>query len=205
MVFTIQNEFLSVEKIDYDFGILEEPETKPEKPDAAELPTVRSQPNDHQWFPLVDRSTKPKLSKTSRGKPASTNGEILSVRNKLDSTDAKLEKVINTDVGSQGSVTSDSGSSSSLKVPERPDASLKPVGGTTAGSQEAEFKDFEVRNRKVIEEHEARLAQVKVEEDNIERLKKMKQNEANATANLMRRKRAIEGEIRQLEEEEERR
>ena len=206
VVFTIQNEFLSVDKIDYDFGILEEPETKPEKPDRAESPTIRRQTGDHQWFPMVDRSTKPKLSKTPRAKPPPSNGEILSVRNKLDSTDAtKLEKVINTDVGSQ-----DSGSgTSSVTAPSRPDASLKPAvvatGGATVGSQEAEFNDFEGRNRKAIEEHEARLAQVKTEEENIARLQKMKQSEANATADLMRRKRAIEGEIRQLEEEEERR
>lgn len=209
-----------MEKIEYDFTILEMPSKEElanldnEKTSSKTETMSRNQPSDQQLFPKVDRSTKPKLSSThpsSTGKPVANDSEILSVCNKLDTL--KLEKVNNTEVpsGGQNGTTGSSVSSPSLKTPQRPDPSSKPpvmvtaTGGATIAAQEVEFRDFEVRNKKVIEEHEARLAQVRAEEEKIARLQKVKQDEAKATADLMRKKRSIEDDIHKLKEEEARR
>ena len=211
-----------MEKINYDITLLDETPKKEEhanlesektsvKLESKEPSTTRNQSSDQRLFPMVDRSTKPKLSSpqprlSSPGKPAPTDGEILSVHNTLDTSEPKLEKVNNSEVPSGGQNPL---SSPLSKTMQRLDLSSKQsvtaTGDATIAAQEAELKDFEVQNEMVIQEHEVRLAQVKAEEEKISRLQKVKQDEAKATANLMRKKRAIEDDIRQLKEEEARR
>ena len=213
VIFTFQNVFLAVENIDYDFGMLETPSKEDanlgnEKTSLKMETTSRSQPSDQQMFPRVDRSTKPKqLSHpSSADKQALIDGDILSVHNRLDSVGPKLEKVNNTEVpsGGQNGMTGSLISTPSLKSPGTSSV-VTATGGATIAVQEAEFKDFEVQNGKMIEDHEARLAQVKLEEEKIAHLQKMKKEEAKATADLMRKKRAIEEDIRKLQEEDARR
>ena len=205
-----------MENIDYDFGMLETP-SKEEANLANEKMMLkmetpsRSQPSDQQMFPRVDRSTKPKqLSTQSRptsgDKQALTDGDILSVRNRLDPVGPKLEKVNNTEVpsGGQNGTMGSSISTPSLKSPGASSVAMA-TGGATIAVHEAEFKDFEVRNKKMIEDHEARLAQVREEEEKIAHLQKVKKEEAKATADLMRKKRGIEEDIRKLQEEDARR
>ena len=213
VIFTFQNLFLAVENIDYDFGLLETPSKEDangnEKMSLMMETPSRSQPSDQQMFPRVDRSTKPKQLSTqsqpsSGDKQALTDGDILSVRNRLDPVGPKLEKVNNTEVPSGGQNGMSSISTPSLKSPGTSSVAMA-TGGATIAVREAEFKDFEVQNKKMIEDHEARLAQVKAEEETIARLQKVKKEEAKATADLMRKKRGIEEDIRKLQEEDARR
>lgn len=77
---------------------------------------------------------------------------------------------------------------------------LQELKATTLRRQD-ELQRFQSENKSLALEHKARLTKLQAEEEKIEHLREMKSREMKETADLMRMKKKVEEEIRQLEQE----
>ena len=71
----------------------------------------------------------------------------------------------------------------------------------TTAQRQGELQDLQAENKRLALEHTARIAKLRDEEEKIDHLREMKSKEMKETADLMRMKKKVEEEIRQLEEE----
>ena len=195
--------FYSVEKVEYDVDL------DFLKPKAEPTPARNIEPQTKpvSQVPTVDRKLKPNLDNSNKVNVTSKNSEESS--NSVPQKTPSATPVVpdRTSKPTTGSSTETNSrptpvSNSSLGEAAQVAAEHKQL-QELMNRKQVEYKAFKKDNERMIAEHKARQARLESDQKALDDIQNLKDKQLRETADLMRQKRKIEEELRQLEKERE--
>ena len=194
-----------MEKIEYDVDLdFLKPKAEP-----TPVRDIEPQTKPVGQIPTVDRKLKPNLGNSNKVNVASTNSEESS--NSVPQKTPSATPVV-------PDRTSKPTTGSSAETNSRP----TPVSSSSQGEaaqvaaehkqlqelvnrKQVEYTAFKKDNERMIAEHKARQARLESDQKALDDIQNLKDKQLRETADLMRQKRKIEEELRQLQKEREER
>ena len=195
--------FYQVDEIEYDVDLdFLKPKAEP-----TPEPNIEPQTKPVSQVPAVDRKLKPNLVNSNKANVTSKNSEESSnfVQQKVPSATpivpdraSKPTTVSSTETNSRPTPVSNSSQGEAAQVA----AEHKQL-QELMNRKQVEYTVFKKDNERMIAEHKARQARLESDQKALDNIQNSKDKQLRETADLMRQKRKIEEELRQLEKERE--